>query len=525
MEKIPQLQDESLINIDITSDLVSKLLKELDPTKAQGPDGLPAKVLKELHNEISVPLSILFQNSVDQGKIPNEWKKAEVIALFKKGSKTDPGNYRPVSLTCITCKVLEKIIRDAIVKHFTQNKLYSECQHGFRTKRSCITQLLEAMEYFTSKLDIGESVDVIYLDFKKAFDTVPHARLMIKLSAYGLNGKLKDWINNFLSNRTQRVRVGTSVSQEAKVLSGIPQGSILGPILFTIFINDLPEKVKSVCKIFADDTKLYNISNNSTDLQNDLNVIMEWSQKWKLDFNIQKCKTLHIGNKNPKHKYYMKTQSNQSDIIECDNEKDLGVIFDKSLKFDTHIQKAVAKGNQVIGLIRRSFDFIDKDVFLKLYTALVRPHLEYGNVIWHPNLKRQSISLEKVQKRATKMVKECKNMTYSQRLKYLNLPSLKGRRLRGDLIQTYKILKNIDDIDSENLFTKSLVTKTRNSQDKLYLSHCNTNLRKYCFTNRVIMHWNALSPSIKSAPNLNKFKNLLDSDAILNKLFFDFDMN
>ena len=202
----------------------------------------------------------------------------------------------------------------------------------------------------------------------------------------------------------------------------------------------------------------------------------------------------------------------------------MGVVFDKSIKFDIHIQKAVAKGNQILGLIRRSFDYIDKDMFLKLYTALVRPHLEYGNVIWHPHLKRQSIILEKVQQRATRLVKECRDMSYNQRLQYLNLPSLKGRRVRGDLIQTFKILKNIDDIASENLFVKSLVTKTRNSEDKLYLSHCKTNLRKFCFTNRVIKHWNVLSPIIKSAPDLNKFKNLLDDDTKFRISFFDDDL-
>ena len=168
--------------------------------------------------------------------------------------------------------------------------LYSPCQHGFRKNRSCTSQLLEVVEDFTNYLDKNETFDVIYLDFKKAFDSVPHKRLLNKLESYGITGKIHTWIESFLTNRTQKVIVGEGESKSSPVISGIPQGSILGPILFTIYINDLPDCISGPCKIFADDTKLYNYSNNSHHLQEDLERVEEWSHKWQLHFNITSSK-------------------------------------------------------------------------------------------------------------------------------------------------------------------------------------------------------------------------------------------
>ncbi len=207
----------------------------------------------------------------------------------------------------------------------------------------------------------------------------------------------------------------------------------------------------------------------------------------------------------------MKLGNEIKEILICEDEKDLGVTFNNHFSFDQHIHKAVSKANQMMGLIKRSFDFLDKDTFLKLYKALVRPHLEYGNVVWHPYLKRQSVQIERVQRRASKVLVQCNDMTYTQRLNYLNLPSLKGRRIRGDLIETYKILNSYTDIDPNNIFSFNTFDKTRNSNNKLFMRHCKTNIRKFSFSNRIIKHWNVLPDTIKSAPNLLTFKSLLDS--------------
>lgn len=513
----------SLNEILITPTAVERKLLELDSSKAQGPDGIPPRVLKELSKELALPLCNLFNQSLQTAKIPNDWKSAIVTSIFKKGSRLEPSNYRPVSLTCICCKVLESLIRDVIVKYFNDNNLITECQHGFRNKRSCVTQLLQVMEYLTRETDNANSIDIIYLDFRKAFDTVPHERLLHKLKSYGITGNTINWIRNFLTGRTQSVRVGDAVSSGALVLSGIPQGSILGPILFTIFINDLPGATLSTCKIFADDTKLYNKSDKHDILQRDLDSLLRWSEDWQLSFNIDKCKVLHVGKTNPKHKYNMTLDNVVYEITSCGEEKDLGVIFDNMLLFDSHIQSSINKANRMLGLIKRTFDFLDKEMFCKLYKALVRPHLEYANVIWCPFLKRQSISIEKVQRRATKLLKHLSDKTYSDRLKTLGLHSLKGRRIRGDLIQVYKIYHKLDDIQWSDFFSAPFYNSSRNSEGKIFPTHCCTKKRQFFFSNRVIKYWNKLPLTIKKSTNIIMFKNQLDMLPNYLKLFYGFD--
>ena len=358
MNNIPKLEPgeksegKFLLDIIITVDTVRAKLKALNPNKSPGPDKIYPRILKELSNELAEPLTYLFKKSPEEGKLPDDWKHAEVTAIFKKGEKSNPSNYRPVSLTSVVCKIMESFVRDAIQEHMESNKLYTSCQHGFRRGRSCISQLLEVMEDFTNYIDNGQTFDTIYLDFRKAFDTVPHARLLCKLKAYGIDGKVVDWIQMFLSNRTQQVRVGKEYSSRSQVSSGIPQGSVLGPVLFTIFINDLPEGLESLCKIFADDTKIYNVSNQKVTIQNDLSKIQEWSLKWQLFFNGDKCICLHYGYNNPKYDYYFYNNSNTKKLSEGEQEKDLGVIFDITLKFDIHINSQVEKANKVTGMIK-----------------------------------------------------------------------------------------------------------------------------------------------------------------------------
>ena len=529
VENLPRIEKGSLSNgiqlddLEISEKEVEKKLKNLNPQKAQGPDQIPPRVLKELHKELARPLCMLFRNSVKSGKIPNDWKFAEVTAIFKKGNKTDPGNYRPVSLTCICCKLLEQFIRDEIVKHMSDNKLYSESQHGFRKQRSCVTQLIEVYDKLTEILDESKDIDVIYLDFKKAFDSIPHERLLLKMEGYGITGNILKWVRDFLKGRNQRVRVGNDMSSKSNVTSGIPQGSVLGPVLFTIFINDLPDNINVHCKIFADDTKIYDKVENHSNIQEDLYKMQSWTEKWNLYFNVLKCKVMHIGKKNPQNHYYMKIENEKQKIETCREEKDLGIIFDEALNFDNHISNITNKANQMLGIIRRTFTFRNKEIVVRLYKALVRSHLEYGNVIWSPHLKRQSIQIERIQRRATKLIPECKKMSYDERLKYLNLFSLKGRRIRGDLIQTYKIFNGIDDIDSSLLLPLATYNRTRNQEFKLRRRYSRLDIRKYTYTNRIVERWNLLPMEVKNAPSVNSFKNRLDKNPKMKEVFFEYD--
>jgi hypothetical protein len=374
------------------------------------------------------------------------------------------------------------------------------------------------------KLDEGLAVDIIYLDFRKAFDSVPHERLLCKMQAYGIGGKVLEWVRNFLVGRSQIVRVGNAKSAEAKVLSGIPQGSILGPILFTIFINDLPDNIKSFCHIFADDTKIYNQAKLYNTIQDDLNNLQIWNDKWKLYFNVNKCMVMHIGKTNEQRKYFMSIENKIVEISKCTEEKDLGVTFDNLLLFDSHINRVITKACQLLGIINRSFKFLETDGFLMLYKSIIRPHLEYGNGVWYPFLKRQSVALEKVQRRATRMMVRSKSMTYGERLRFLKLYSLKGRRIRGDLIQAFKLFHNLVDIYCAILIKEVAAGRTtRNSDKKIQVGHTRLFRTRFSFRHRITKYWNMLPIIIKNAPTLNSFKNQLDAHTSLVKIFYEYD--
>ena len=300
--------DSRLDKITVTLEEVEKALIGLKPDKSPGPDNLHPKVLYETRKEICVPLYMIFIQSIQEGNIPNDWQKAIVVPIFKKGSKKEPSNYRPVSLTSVVCKLCETLIRKNVMNYMLQNHLFSDDQYGFRPGRSCVVQLLEILDEWTKLLDNGNPVDIVYLDFSKAFDTVSHERLLFKLHKLGIRGSVLNWIKSFLTDREQCVRVGTNTSSWSEVISGVPQGSVLGPVLFLCFINDQPNVVEGIVKIFADDTKLYACVSKEEKceaLQKDLDNLCNWSEWWKLSFNSKKCKVLHVGNNNPHYRYTM----------------------------------------------------------------------------------------------------------------------------------------------------------------------------------------------------------------------------
>ena len=320
--------NDNLENVSFTTEAVRKKLKSLDASKSAGPDGIQTVVLKELADQLAEPLAYLFNQSMCEGKLPDIWKDANVTPLYKKGPKNLPSNYRPVSLTCVLCKIMESVIRDHVVKYLQNNNLLSDFQHGFISQRSCTTNLLATLDSWTQSLDNKSPVDIIYLDFAKAFDSVPHRRLLEKLKAYGITSNLLQWISDFLIGRRQRVHVNGSFSEWSYVVSGVPQGSCLGPVLFVIYINDLPDVVESLTQMYADDTKMFSDSDNlelRQRLQNDLDNLVTWADTWQLRFNADKCHSVHLGFNNQKQEYSMRRHGTDERVVlnQSKVEKDL----------------------------------------------------------------------------------------------------------------------------------------------------------------------------------------------------------
>ena len=415
-------------------------------------------------------------------------------------------------MTAVACKVMESLVKDAIITHMEKNKLIADQQHGFIAGRSCTTQLISTLEDWTKILDDGECVDAIYMDLKKAFDSVPHQRLLAKLKGYGIEGKLLKWIEIFLTFRKHCVLVNGAASSWTEVVSGVPQGSVLGPILFILYITDLTNVVICDMKIFADDTKIYHKTSTRQDcinLQKDIDRLQDWAEKWQLKFHPDKCKVLRIGHGHPEFTYTLTTETGENPL-ECSHvEKDLGILVDDQLKFTQQVQQAVSKTNRLLGVIRRTYQYLDRTTFLHLYKGLVRPTLEYGVVVWSPQYQHDIDALEAVQRRASRMVPVLRHLDYESRLKALNLPTLTYRRLRGDIIDVYKYLHGILTF-SHDMFNKDLYEGTRGHSLKLFKDRSKRELRRHFFSQRVINIWNSLPDTVVTAPSVNTLKNRLD---------------
>ena len=403
--------------------------------KAFGADKVCNAVLEKSTEAFLKPLKLIFDKSLSTGEVPKEWKEANVTPIFKKGSRLGRENYRPVSLTSTICKILEPIVRDHIMKYMGIEKLITPSQHGFVPNKACITNLLETLDSVTDAINKGFSVDLVLLDFAKAFDKVSHEKLILKLEAYGVNEVLVKWVRGFLSNRKQRVVIGDNYSEWVEVTSSVPQGSVLGPLLFTIFINDLPENVKNRCKLYADDCKLIGIVKNEDDLEQvqiDINKLQQWAKTWQMSFNYDKCKVMHFGKKNKESVYTMNMGQNAPlHIIEKTMvERDLGVMLSKDIKWANQTEKAVNAAKAIISQLRNSFTYFDPELVRLLYVSLIRPHLEYAVPVWNPYLRKDIDILENLQPKRD-----------------LRLTTLETRRKRDDLIQFYKELSGLDNIE------------------------------------------------------------------------------
>ena len=452
---------------------------------------------------------------MQQGNIPDDWKKALVTPLFKKGNRNNPVNYRPISLTSVCCKLLERIIYSNIISHLNEHNILSDAQFGFRHRHSVELQLLRTIHDLAFNLNNKKQTDATLLDFSKAVDKVSHCLLKLKLNFYGIKHQTYQWISSFLSKRTQCVVCGGHISAPIDVISGVPQGTVLGPLLFLLYINDLPECITSSCSLFADDCLLYRKIESAEDcraLQCDLSKIETWANKWLMTFNTTKCEVLQITlNNNPiQGSYYLYDHK----LLCVAEAKYLGITLDSKLTFNKHIDVICKKANSVLSLLRRNLRNSHPTIKSQVYQMYVRPILEYSSVVWAPHTKCNIGKVEAVQRYAARFVTSDYSYTTSATAltRDLNWKTLQDRRNIHRLIIFYKILHNMVDISlPESIIPLTTTNYTRGHNLRLYLPFSRVNAYKYSFFPATINLWNELPSHIVNAPTINIFCNLLYS--------------
>lgn len=410
---------------------------------------------------------------------------------------------------------MESLIKDTMACHLSNNKLIRNSQHGFMANRSCGTNLLVYLERASKAVDSGKSLDMVYLDFAKAFDLVPKKRLIEKLKAHGYGGKLLSWIEAWLTDRKQRVVLNGKSSNWIPALSGVPQGSILGPLLFTIFINDLDEGiVADILLKFADDTKVGKIITGPQDrviLQESLDQLCNWADTWGMRFNVDKCHILHMGRNNPRYSYQMYGK----DISVSTEERDIGVIVADNLKAGKQCEKAARTATTALMQILKTFSYRDKKVLPQIYKQYVRPHLDFAVQAWAPWQHSDIEMLEKVQKKMVSNVMGLESANYEEKLTEIGLTTLADRRIRLDMIQTYKIIHGHDDVCREEWFKlvpQDRAHMTRRAEGGLTLeaTMSKTEARRNFFSQRVVNHWNNIPLEVRAAKTVREFVNSYD---------------
>jgi len=442
---------------------------------------------------------------------PADWKDADIVPLFKKGDKTKAVNYRPVSLTSISSKLLEHIIHSNIMCHLDKHKFLNEAQHGFRKKRSCETQLITTINDFSDCLNRKQQIDAILLDFSKAFDKVDHLGLISKLHHIGVYPSLLSWIHSFLIGRSQRVLVEGTMSAPQPVLSGVPQGTVLGPLLFLIYINDISSDLSpgTEIRLFADDSLLYRRISSPEDtaiLQQDLDRLQQWEATWKMEFHPQKCQLLRITNK--RKPILSAYNIHGITLEETDAAKYLGVTIDSKLKWKQQYASVIKKANGMLAFLRRNTHDCPRKIKENCYSTLIRPVLEYGSAVWDPHHQIDKENLEKVQKRAGRFATG--NFTRESGNTKVNMNSLgwkplEERRAVSKLCLFYKARTGLIDIPF------NFTTSNRSRRAGAYaIPASNIDSHLYSFYPSTVRLWNSLPADAKLAESIDSFKSTLD---------------
>ena len=508
-------EELSFSNICITFEDVKDAIDCLSPHAAPGPDSFPAILLKKGKMTLCHPLTDIFRSSLETGEVPNIFKMAFITPLHKGDAKTLPVNYRPVSLTSHLAKTFERVIRKSLVAYLEVNQKMNPKQHGFRQGRSCLSQLLEHYDNILKIMEEGHNADCIYLDFSKCFDKIDIGLLSHKMKLNGINSKIGLWLHNFLVDRQQFVITGDAISEPSTVISGIPQGTVLGPILFLLFISDIDNNIEATASMFADDTRLVNKIDTEDDVENmqaDLNQIYSWAEVNNMQFNNKKFELIRYGcNEEVKNStFYL--SANDEIIEEKESLRDLGVIVNNEANFNDHVEAISSKAKQKSGWIFRTFK-CRQPFFLKLlWKQLVQPHLDYCSQLMNLNSRNLS-KFENIQRFYTRRIRTLHDCNYWERLKICQMLSQQRRMERYKILYIWKILEGkvpncgIDETNNLRLGRLCMIpVLNKNAKPKV------KSLRENSFQIVGPRLFNCLPPKIRNLTkcSIEEFKSKLD---------------
>ena len=518
----PQPVSSYLDNISFRTATIFKILKSVKKKISSGPDGIPSILFNHLASSLAYPLFLIFNLIMQKGEVPNIWKQAIVIPIFKKGVSSDPKNYRPISLTCAGSKIFESSVKPFLVTFLEEKKLLSRDQHGFRAKHSTCLNLLESLNDWTKQLDSKKEVFVAHIDFARAFDSVSLPKLLYKLQNAGIVGNVLSCIKSMLFDRSQQVKVGVSLSNPKAVTSGVPQGSVLGPVFFIFFINDITQMAvpPSIPKLYADDLKVYSSTVNDNDgkaFQGTLDKITSWSEIWQLPISKEKSKWLLLTNKNKKSPHSdCKFELAGITLPRVKEVLDLGVNFNSRLNFSNHVDITIAKAKQRLFLLKKSFKSRNADTLLLGFKTYIIPILDYCAQVWSPQDSKDKRRIESIQRMFTKRLIGYNGLNYPERLEKAGLHTLELRRLHADLCLCYNIVHKNLETEIGNYFQIDNTCKTRGHTWKLKTSVPRLDTRMHYFSCRTINAWNALSQTTVDSCSIASFKSNLKTESLDN---------
>ena len=523
----PRHVGPSINEIVITRAEVLSVLQKLSLGKASGPDGINNRILVEAANELASPLCNLFNQSIDISTLPSSWKTSNVCPIFKKDDPCLPSNYRPVSLLNSMEKVLEKLIFKHVFNYLKDTNFFTPFQSGFLPGDSTINQVTFLYNQLCKALDEGLEFRMIFFDISKAFDRVWHKGLIFKLQAAGIGGKLLSWFSDYLSGRSQKVVIPGGSSDFCSINAGVPQGSILGPLLFLVYINDIVNNIDSGINLFADDTSLSMVVNNpnitGAILQKDIDTINDWAVKWLVKFNPSKSESLIVSRKRNKPGHPNLFMSN-IEIPSVQNHKHLGIFISNDGKWNFHVKNIIEKAWKRVNVMRRLKYCLDRSTLQVIYFSFIRPVLEYGDVIWDNVPQYQKEELDKVQNEAARIVTGCSKLVSLANLqKESGWESLLERRRKHKLILFFKMVNGLVPNYLSSLvpqYDNTTAYNLRNSNN-LRNIYCRTNLYKKSFLPAVINDWNGLPLNIRNTNSISLFKSLINRDKPKSKKLYN----